>query len=91
MRTKLNVADKEYIRANQDVPVEQIAKDLDISENSINKFLEEEPKSKTSKSFARNERYGVVMNTEAASGLADDAKKNSPQKRDPEHIFRFKK
>lgn len=93
MRTKLNIADKNYLLENRSQPLDKLSADLDLSSASIEKFFSENPKPKeetaASKLLARNEKYGVVMMTEETSEIADD-KKSVPSKKNEDHIFRFK-
>lgn len=91
MRSKLNKADEKYLLENREQPMELLAKDLDLSLKSIEKFFSDNPIQKketlASKNLVRNEKYGVVAMSEATSQMADDGKKAAVEKAD-KHIFR---
>lgn len=77
MRTKLNIADQNYIDGNRDKQPEELATLLDLSVKSIQKYIDDNPikktkvKTKFDQALARKEERGVVIMTPAASEIAD--------------------
>tara|TARA_R100000664_G_C2709936_1_gene107119 strand:- start:449 stop:787 length:339 start_codon:yes stop_codon:yes gene_type:complete len=88
----LSKEEKTYIEDNKDKSADSIAKDLDRSENIVNKHLttvkpeqegteggEEWSPPKAGEQFARNKKYGATVMTESASMTSDENKQKTPR------------
>lgn len=95
----LSKSDKTFIENNITMSVEDLAKKLDRSDNSVRSYYEQlKPQDKSTKTeikngneldqFARNKKYGVVIMTENAS-MSSDSSRNKRVK-DIEQIRKFR-
>jgi hypothetical protein len=85
----LSKKEKTYIEKNQDLPVDEIAEDLDRSESSVTKYIatledNSKPQPMAGNLMARNEKYGATMMTESASMAGDESKPKV--KADPKEV-----
>ena len=85
----LSKKEKAYIEKNQDLPVDEIAEEIDRSESSITKHIatlksENKPQTMAGKLMARNEKYGATIMTESASMAGDESKPKA--KPDPKEV-----
>tara|TARA_R110000824_G_scaffold227812_1_gene415658 strand:- start:1161 stop:1484 length:324 start_codon:yes stop_codon:yes gene_type:complete len=85
----LSKKEKTYIEKNQDLPIEEVAEELDRSESSVTKHIatlkdDSKPETMAGKLMARNEKYGATIMTESAS-MASDASKPKV-KPDPKEV-----
>ena len=102
---KLTKVEKFYIDNNTDKTVEEIAKDLNRTENAVNKYISEstdtghvdtarDEKSTVGELMGHKEDRGVTIMTPAASELADETRptrvQNTTRYSDAIHIIKDK-